>query len=707
MSERTRKLAGNLLFFSALVTCPCHLLWIMALVAGTALGGILSRHWALIWIASALYFAVALPLSLKLLRSFNWRPEQKAQHKEKVKMYRPISDYAIIGDTQTAALISSHGSIDWLCFPYFDSPALFLRLLDDAQGGYCSVEPRQLKQISRRYLPRTAILETRFETASGVLVLTDFMPIRKRREPHSTGDDVVAEHRLVRILTCAEGEGEFSITIKPTFSFATERAEIVESARGVALMGSQDYLHAQAPFPLQEQDGQIFAVARLRRGESAPLVLTHIAPGQRCHCLAPEEVAEALARTRAYWEEWSDSCSYPGQYRDLVLRSAITLKLLTFEPTGAIVAAPTTSLPEEIGGVRNWDYRFTWLRDATFTLTALMNIGYLGEAHDFLHFIHRACSGPASDFKILYSIHGQAQAEEKVLPHLAGYRGSKPVRTGNGAAGQRQLDIYGELLDSMYLFANYQGFDKFQERIAESWPMMRSVADHVVRNWRKPDAGIWEVRSGDRHFVHSKALCWVALDRACKLAEIAGLRPNPRWTRERQRIYDSLLNEGYSAAVGAFVQSYGSTALDASVLRLPLLGVIEATDPRMRSTIHQIEQRLVRNHLVYRYLAEDGLPSGEGTFTICALWLIQNYVLQGRLAEAEELLQQVLSFGSDLGLFAEEIDPVTGEQLGNFPQAFTHIALINTAVRLAAAQQNRKTIPHTIVEQQTPSGTAA
>ncbi len=604
-------------------------------------------------------------------------------------MYRPISDYAIIGDTQTAALISSWASIDWLCLPHFESPAMFLRLLDDSKGGYCSVEPIQVTRTSRRYLPRTAILETTFKTASGILTVTDFMPIRKRRDIHSTGQDVAAEHRLVRILACTEGEVDCTLTVKPTFSFATEKAEVVESASGVALMGSSDYLHAHAPFPLRENDGHIAARVHLRAGESAPLVLTHIRPGERCRCLAPEETTAALDRTRSYWEKWSETCSYDGEHRELVLRSAITLKLLTFEPSGAIVAAATTSLPELFGGVRNWDYRFTWLRDATFTLTALMNLGYLREAHDFMHFLQRAC------------------ADETVLPHLDGYRGSRPVRIGNGAANQKQLDIYGELLDSFFLFASYRGFEKFKEPITQAWPMIRSVTDHVVRHWRDADAGIWEVRGGERHFVHSKALCWVALDRACKLAEVAHLQLNPRWTRERQRIYDSLLDQGYSRTIGAFVQSYGSTALDASVLRLPLLGVIEATDSRMRSTIEQIEQHLTRNRLAYRYLAEDGLAGGEGTFAICTFWLVQNYVLQGHLEEAEDLFRHVISFGSDLGLFGEEIEPNTGEQLGNFPQAFTHIALINTTVRLAAARQHKESAPRAIAEQQTSSPTAA
>ena len=440
----------------------------------------------------------------------------------------------------------------------------------------------------------------------------------------------------------------------------------------------------------------------LTQGERVPLVLTYTASDGAVAPLGNDEVLNALDETVAYWREWSGRCAHEGPHREAVLRSALTLKLLTFEPTGAIIAAPTTSLPEEIGGVRNWDYRFSWLRDSAFLLRALMNLGYFGEARDFLRFLCRACECPASEFQILYDIHGRPGRPEESLTHLDGYRGSKPVRIGNAAASQKQLDVYGELVDCIYIYAR-GGLrdDALEGFLSEIWPTVTSVADYVVRHWLDPDSGIWEVRGGERHFVHSKAMCWVALDRALKLSGLRRVHDQDATSRERERdtIWRSLLRHGFDARIGAFVQSYGSTALDASVLRLPMLGVMPAADPRMRSTVERIERGLVRNGLVYRYLdSDDGLPGGEGTFAICTFWLVNNYVMQGRLDEAERVFGHVLSYANDLGLFAEELEPATGEQLGNFPQGFTHIALVNSALRLAAAQVGRKPRIETVVE---------
>jgi GH15 family glucan-1,4-alpha-glucosidase len=618
-------------------------------------------------------------------------------------MYRPISDYAIIGDTHTAVLVSSEGSIDWACLPHFDSAAIFLRLLDDTKGGYCAIQPDKLLATTRRYLPGTNILETTFKTASGVLVVTDFIPIRKRKAVHATGEDITSPHRIVRLIRCTGGTIELSIAIKPTFSFATERAEIALSEDGAVIFkGSHDALHIHCPHRLTQSEEHVSASLYPQKGSVFPLVLTYTKPEEDVTCLTLDAVQLALDETYHYWEDWSKTCSYQGEYRDLVLRSALVLKLLTFEPTGAILAAPTTSLPEAIGGVRNWDYRFTWLRDATFTLCALMNLGYFSEAHDFMHFMQRTCTCPPGKVQILYDIQGNRTSTENILSHLDGYHGSRPVRIGNAAAQQKQLDVYGEWLDCIYLYTHQRGFERYQESfLATLWPDVGSVADYVVRHWREPDRGIWEVRGGDRHFVHSKAMCWVALDRALKLAALAKAdRDLTGWQREREAIVESLIHQGFDPRIGAFVQSFGSTALDASLLRLPMLGMIEATDPRMCSTIAQIERRLMRNGLVYRYLdTEDGLPGGEGTFASCTFWLIDNYVMLGRLNEAEELFQHVLSFANNLGLFAEEIDPVTGEQLGNFPQGFTHIALINSAVRLAAARQGKKPAAQALVEE--------
>lgn len=606
-------------------------------------------------------------------------------------MYQPISDYAIIGNTQTAALISSQGSIDWVCLPHFNSAAMFLRLLDDAKGGYCAIRPNQLTTTTRRYLEATNILETTFETTTGVLVVTDFMPVERREDVHPAGQDTASEHRIMRLIRCTDGFVECVIEVKPTFSFATEQAEIVSYGDGaVVFKGRNDALHVHSQRPLVPKEGYVSTTTRLQKGDVLGLVLTYSKPEEDVAYLDVDAIQRALDTTRAYWQEWLKACSYQGAYRDVVLRSALTLKLLTFEPTGAIVAAPTTSLPEEIGGIRNWDYRFTWVRDATFALIALMNLDYFGEAHDFLHFFKRTCDCPADQLQILYGIDGGWLQREDILPHLEGYRGSRPVRVGNAAADQKQLDVYGELLDCVYRYTSHGGFDRYKESfLADMWPRVEGIADYVVGHWGDPDRGIWEVRGTDRHFVHSKAMCWVALDRAVKLAATAKVdRDLAAWQRESEAIFKSLIGQGFDARVGAFVQSYGSTALDASILRLPMLGVIDASDPRMRSTIEQIERRLVRNGLVYRYLdADDGLAGGEGTFAICTFWLIDNYVMCDRLKEAEDLFGHVLSFANDVGLFSEEIDPLTGEQLGNFPQAFTHIALINSAVRIAAARQ--------------------
>lgn len=619
-------------------------------------------------------------------------------------LYRPIPDYAVIGDAHTAALVSTDGSIDWACLPHFDSPALFLRLLDADRGGFCAIQPRGLNHTSRQYLEATAILETTFATATGVLKVTDFMPLHPPSQVGAWGQDVMSPHGIVRLLRCVEGSVDLDVVVRPTFHFARHAATIIGGQRhAVVFETAGEALQMHSDRALMTHADQASAAFRLESGagESAFVALAHARPGDPVAPVTRDGVQALLERTREYWEHWSRACAYQGPHRDSVLRSAITLKLLTFEPTGAIIAAPTTSLPEEIGGIRNWDYRYSWLRDASFTLRALMNLGYFGEARDYFYFLCRACECPASEFQILYDIHGGFGPREQILAHLDGYRGSKPVRIGNAAASQQQLDVYGELLDCILLFAGQAETESDREICCRVlWPTIASVADYVVRHWPEPDSGIWEVRGGERHFVHSKAMCWVALDRAVKLAALTRADADVAgWTRERDAILASVLQEGFDARAGAFVQTYGSTALDASILRLPMLGVIDAIDPHMRSTVEQIERRLVRNGLVYRYHgADDGLPGGEATFAVCTFWLVQNYVIQGRLNEAEALFRHVLTFANDVGLFAEEIDPVTGEQLGNFPQGFTHIGLINAAVRLAAAQEGRMAATEAVIE---------
>ena len=617
-------------------------------------------------------------------------------------MYRPIKDYAVIGDTHSAALISSEGSLDWACLPHFNSGAVFLRILDDEKGGYCAIVPRDVKSRLRRYLPSTNILETTFTTASGVLQLTDFMPLRRRRELTHAGQDVDSDHQIVRLLRCISGTVEATIELHPTFDFARAKAKI-ETRDGILVFRSRhDELHVQGAVFQAQGDDKVSGRVYLHAGEARFVCLRYSKPGNPIIPMDLPRAEALLGETREYWETWLQSSHYRGPYRDSVLRGALVSKLLTFEPSGAIVAAPTTSLPEQIGGERNWDYRFTWVRDASFTLTALMILGYYGEASDFLHFFRRTCPNPGKSFQILYGIDGEHEQSEVGLKHLNGYRGSRPVRLGNAAARQKQLDVYGELLQCIYLYVTHEAFARHREPFMhELWHLVRQVADHVARVWREPDSGLWEMRGKQRHFVDSKALCWAALDRALKLADVVGARDDfAEWKRERDSVYRSIMENGFNAKIGAFVQSYGSEALDASALRLPIIGLVGAGDPRMLSTIHKVERQLMRKGLVYRYRSVDDGVSGEekGTFAMCTFWLIDAYILLGRLRHAEELFEHVLSFQNDVGLFSEEIDPDTDEQLGNFPQGFTHISLINSAARLEAAREGRKISAHAIIE---------
>ncbi|HYL76985.1 MAG TPA: glycoside hydrolase family 15 protein [Bryobacteraceae bacterium] len=600
--------------------------------------------------------------------------------------YRPISDYGVIGDMHTAVLISADGCIDWGCLPHFDSPAMFLRLLDARKGGYCAIAMQSPVGSSRRYLDGTNILETTYFAKTGRVVVTDFMPVRKRKETHPMGQDMFAAHRIIRLIRCVEGTVECSVDIKPTFSFALEEPKVTRHATGaVVFQGATDALHVQCPQLKIARDGSGSAKIRLYAGDETFVVLAYDEAGSKMERMDLGDVRKAFRETRHYWTEWSKAFRYEGEWRDEVLRSALLLKLLTFEPTGAILAAPTTSLPEAIGGARNWDYRLSWLRDSQFVVLALMDLGYFGEARDFYYFLKSAAAGPVEDLQILYGIRGERRQKEAILKHLDGYRGSQPVRVGNLAGGQRQLDVYGELLDCMHSYWTRDTSSEDHKFFSENvWPMVAPLAGYVVEHWREPDSGIWESRGPVRHFVHSKAMCWVALERAIRLAVAVGHRRAPApWRRERDAIFRSLVNEGFNRDIGAFVQYYGSRAVDASVLRLPMLGVIDAKDPRMVSTIKQIERSLVHNGLVYRYpRANDNIPGNEAAFTSCTLWLVNNYAMLGRVDEAKELFRHVLSFQSPLGLFAEEIDPVTREQLGNYPQAMTHVALIGSALRL-------------------------
>jgi alpha,alpha-trehalase len=573
----------------------------------------------------------------------------------------------------TAALIASDGSIDWACLPYFDSPAVFFRLLDRRSGGYCAIRLSDVVRVSRKYIEDTNILETTFISSSGTVALTDFMPV----QPQS--DTQERSSRIIRLARCTAGHVDISFECRPTFAFnpATLRPHGLTSGT-IQFEAQGQSLRIEGPNLSVRRDDTVMGTAQIAAGDTALFSISCAPQASPCRFLDVNSAHSALEETRRYWTEWSGRLRYQGDYRDEILRSILLLKLLTFAPTGAVVAAPTTSLPEVIGGNRNWDYRLSWIRDSQFVITALMHCGYDEEAHGFFRFLKKAADRAVDQLQILYDIRGDRAGDETEIQGLEGYRRSLPIRVGNAAARQKQSDIYGELLNCLFVYCHMAASkaDK-QHRAAEAWPLARALADHVVRHWQEPDQGIWESRESPRQFVHSKAMCWTALDRAIRLASLGGLTFDQTiWERERDAILESIRAHGFDTGVGAFVQSYGSRVLDAAVLRMPLQGVIQADDPRMLSTIKEIEGRLLRNGLLMRYTDGDG-RSQEGAFTSCTLWLINNYILLGRMDQAHEAFDHLLSFRNDLGLYSEEINPGNGEQLGNFPQALTHVAVIS------------------------------
>jgi GH15 family glucan-1,4-alpha-glucosidase len=600
--------------------------------------------------------------------------------------YHPIADYAIIGDAHTAALIARDGSIDWCCWPRFDSDAVFCRMLDAVRGGFMQVCPSGRWESHRAYLEDTNVLQTSFETDSGRVRIIDFMPVQMAGDGHR-GEDIRTTHRLIRIVEGLSGAVDVDLAFVPTFGYATVPAVMDANAGGAVARGGPHQVWLTAPWPLQAgTPGQVCGRRQVMEGDRLPIVLTYSQTTSAAPApLDSVAVDAALAQTSAYWREWMARCTYVGPYAALVRRSALLLKLLTFEPTGAIIAAPTTSLPEELGGVRNWDYRYTWLRDAALTLDALMSIGYHDESIDFWNWLQQVLSG-RTRLQIMYRVDGSADLSERVLPHLEGYAGSAPVRVGNAASDQRQVDVYGEILDAAHVCATAMGAEPHR-RFSD---VRRIAADRAVAEWRDPDHGIWEMRAEPRHFLYSKLLCWVAVDRAVRLSEMGVLDGDSRmWSSARDEIRAAILERGFDPSIGAFTQAFDTPALDASALMMPLVGFLPARDVRIASTINAIQDRLTSHGLVYRYLAEDGLPGGEATFALCTFWMVDALALSGRVDEAEAMFARVTGFANDVGLLSEEIEPVSGQLLGNFPQAFTHLALIRSAVRLAGARQGR------------------
>jgi GH15 family glucan-1,4-alpha-glucosidase len=582
-----------------------------------------------------------------------------------------IEDYALIGDLQTAALVGRDGSIDWACFPRFDSGACFAALLGTAEHGRWVIAPRtESWETGRRYRAQTLVLETEWETDGGAVRLIDFMP------PRGTAPDIV------RIVEGLRGEVEMSseLVIRYDYGSTIPWVRRIDDAR-IAVAGP-DALCFRTPVENRGENMRTIGEFTVREGDRVPFVLTWYPSNERPpRAIDPEQ---ALKETVDYWDDWADRSAYDGKWQKEVHESLVVLKALTYAPTGGIVAAPTTSLPEKIGGERNWDYRHCWLRDATLTLLAFLNAGYLEEARAWRVWLLRAAAGDPAALQIMYGVAGERRLSEYIVEWLPGYEGSRPVRIGNAASEQFQLDVYGEVLDALH-----QGRCHELEVSKEAWALQRRLLGFLEHAWKEPDEGIWEVRGPRRHFTHSKVMAWVAFDRGVQAVERFD-RPGPveRWRKVRAEIHREVCERGFDVEVNSFTQSYGSKRLDASLLIIPLVGFLPADDPRMIGTVAAIERELVRDGFVYRYSHDeetrdvDGLPPGEGAFLPCTFWFADNLALQGRLDEADEIFQRLLDLRSELGLLAEEWDPDARRQLGNFPQAFTHVALVNTAFNL-------------------------
>jgi GH15 family glucan-1,4-alpha-glucosidase len=585
-------------------------------------------------------------------------------------MVKRIEDYALIGDCESGALVGIDGSIDWLCWPRFDSGALFAALLGKPDNGFWAVAPTNAKtQTSRQYLNHSSILETEFKTGGGIVRLIDFMPFRSDASCH-----------LVRIVRGCRGKVRMRSEYAVRFGYGSIVPWVTRRA--------DDSIWAVAgpDMAILRTDVVMKPEGRMHRGEfiveaeeSVVFVLSYGPSYQK----APEAIdaEEALEATLAEWANWAKQAVRCGEYSDHVIRSLVTLKTLTYRPTGGIVAAPTTSLPETLGGPRNWDYRYCWLRDATFTLLAFMNSGFLQEADAWRQWLRRAVAGDPAQVQIMYGLLGERRLDEWEVPWLAGYEGAKPVRIGNAAASQLQLDIYGEVLDALF-----QGGMNGLSSDHAAWDVQCTMLEHLETVWHEPDEGIWEVRGGRRHFTHSKVMAWVAFDRAIKAVERLGFKgPARRWRKIRAQIHKDVCEKGYDIKLGSFVQSYGATELDASVLLIPLVGFLPPSDRRVRSTVEAIERYLVVDGLVRRYdprRTKDGLKTREGAFLACSFWLADNFILLGRHEDAKRLFEHLLSLRNDVGLLAEEYDTSLGRMAGNFPQAFSHVALINTAHNL-------------------------
>jgi GH15 family glucan-1,4-alpha-glucosidase len=581
-----------------------------------------------------------------------------------------IEDYALIGDCQAAALVGRDGSIDWLCWPKFDSAACFAALLGGREHGHWAMSPKSDSvKVSRRYRAGTLILETDFDTAEGAVTVVDFMPVGEW------------DSDLVRVVVGRRGRVKMAMELVLRFHYGSVVPWVSRLPDGrLRAVAGPDMVILDAPVETHGENLTTVAEFEIGEGQKLPFILMHSAS----HLEPPQSIdaRAALEQTESFWKQWIGGCRAEGEWCEPVRRSLITLKALTYAPTGGIVAAATTSLPEKIGGERNWDYRFCWLRDATLTLLAFMDAGYYDEAEAWREWLVRAVAGSPEQMQIMYGISGERSLLEWQVPWLPGYEASAPVRVGNAASAQLQLDVFGEVMDALH-----QGRKGKLQTNEPAWGVQRALMRHLEEVWQQPDEGIWEVRGPRRHFTYSKVMCWVALDRAVKAVEEFGRDgPLEHWKALRARIHDDVCANGYSERKGAFVRSYDSEELDASLLLIPITGFLPADDPRMLGTVAAIERELMEGGLVHRYRthqSDDGLPPGEGAFLACSFWLADNYILQGRKEEARTLFERLVGLANDVGLLAEEYDPRAKRQLGNFPQAFSHVALVNTAFNLS------------------------
>lgn len=585
-------------------------------------------------------------------------------------MSKPLEDYALIGDCRSAALVARDGAIDWLCLPRFDSDACFAALLGTEEHGSWKIAPRSQGQISRRYIPNTLILQTTFKTPDGVVVLTDFMP------------PLAVEPIIIRMLYCERGRMEMTSCLRLRFDFGAIRPWIHPAEDGFVAIAGPAMIHAESSIPMDHSQGDINAKFILKKGEEVSFLLWYQESHHKPEKKFRSDPRKALERTQKWWTDWTEKCTYQGEFREQVIRSLITLKALTHVPTGGILAAPTTSLPEHLGGVRNWDYRYCWIRDSSLILQAFLRSGYTEEARQWHDWLLRAVAGDPARMQIMYGVAGERRLVESELDWLPGYENSRPVRIGNLAFDQSQLDIYGEVA-TMYYLCRHSGLATHPHE----WEFLREMVIHLEKAWMEKDEGIWEVRGQASHFTYSKFMSWVGFDHAIRAAEEFDLEaPLDRWKEIRDTLHRDVCDNGFSQESGTFVQSYGSGHLDASLLRMAIDRFLPPDDPRIRGTIQAIEDHLIDGKFVFRYHpAEeiDGLPGKEGAFLMCSFWLVDNYVLQGEHQRAREMFERLLTLCNDVGLLSEEYDPETNRLIGNFPQGFSHMGLILSAINLA------------------------